>query len=118
MVSFRMRLFLLLALLLRLAPTQVLAAHCAGEDSAVAAASHAHHDAPATDETESDCSHCPPSECAAQHGCTVAPATLAMTTTSAMHFAALISGAASRVPPPLHSQSPAPPVPPPVIHSA
>lgn len=113
-----MRILLLLALLLRLAPTPVLAAHCAGEGSAVAATSQAHHDAPPSDESTTDCSHCPPSECAAQQGCSVAMATMAASSRAVVNFDALITGATSIVPGQLRSQPSSPPVPPPVIHSA
>ena len=113
-----MRLFLLLALLLRFAPTQVLGAHCAEADSAIPAASHAHHDAPPADDSAADCSHCPPSECAAQPGCTVATAHLATTNAAAVDFASGVTRPEALTPDPLRSQPSSPPVPPPVIHSA
>lgn len=114
-----MRLFLLLALLLRLAPAPALAeAHCAGEATGISAASHAHHDAPPADAPESDCSHCPPSECANQQGCTAAPATLAVTPTASAHFGFPVTRYLSRAVSTWQSVTPAPPVPPPVIPSA
>ncbi|MEO5799829.1 MAG: hypothetical protein ABIZ70_14480 [Gemmatimonadales bacterium] len=76
-----MRLLLLLALLLRLAPASASMAggepHCARvEATAVHHASdhHGHPSAPASP----DCPHCPPADCASQDQCTTAPALMAL----------------------------------------
>jgi hypothetical protein len=92
-----MRLLLLLALLLRLAPDPTLMgmgkAHCAKASAEMAAhgGGHTmpgHHDHSATPGNPADCPHCPPADCARQSQCAEGHTSLALLPTDGPFAAA------------------------------
>ncbi|MEP6590298.1 MAG: hypothetical protein ABJC19_03860 [Gemmatimonadota bacterium] len=95
-----MRLLLLAALLLRLAPLPAFMAsgesHCVRVEASASHHGAAHHQHSATRGPQADCPHCPPSECASQDQCATAPVMVALVTSTAPHSWTELAGSLAR----------------------